>query len=526
MTPEQYADNSIYGFLEHYQVTNDQGVPLDFSNHSFMWDIYGDWSPQIVGLKAAQVTWSTCFSIKTLYVAKTMGLDIIYSLPTSDDVREFVSGKVNRLITNNHIFQKWTEDKDSIEQKRIGANNIYYRGTWTERAALMIPADLYVSDETDRSKQDTVRQFETRLQHSKWAWVWKFSNPSAPGVGVDKMWVESDMKHWFVKCEHCNYEWYITMENLMGAPTAKAGVPPYFGCIKCKKELNRRKGRWVKKHLDKAISGYWVSLLMCPWVSAQTVLDRKKGYSEEQFTNFVLGQPYVGKGNVLTQQMLFQNLTDKVNAQDSRPIIGVDTGIDIRYTVGNKYGLFYYGECKDYSELEKLLQRWPDAIMVIDQGGDIIGPRKLREKYQNRVFLCFFRQDRKNDQLITWNYDDGTVVADRNKCIQLVVDEFTERRIPIAGGQAEWWDYWLHWSHIYRIEEYNENTGETKFKWMRSDRDDWALATVYWRIGIDRFMESYATFAEPKAALEGIGLEVLPDGSTPVTMFRPKFRLG
>jgi hypothetical protein len=300
------------------------------------------------------------------------------------------------------------------------------------------------------------------------------------------------------------------------------GNPPIFGCTKCQQELDRRKGRWVKKWKDKEISGYWVNLLMCPWVSASDILKKKKEMPESQFVNFVLGQPYVGKGNVLSQPLFFQNLVDRVNPQDSRPIIGVDTGIDIRYTIGNKYGLFFFGECKDYSELEKLLSRWPDAIMVIDQGGDIIGPRKLREKYPNRVFLCFFRQDRKNDTLTTWNDEDGTVVADRNKCIQLVVDEFTERRIPIYGSQSEWWDYWLHWSHIYRIEEYNENTGTTVFKWMRSDRDDFALATVYWRIGMDRFMDSFATFVEPKPVFNINGLEVMPDGST---LFSPKFRL-
>ena len=48
MTPEQYADLSIYGFLEQYAITNDQGIPLDFRDHAFMWDIYGDWSPRIV----------------------------------------------------------------------------------------------------------------------------------------------------------------------------------------------------------------------------------------------------------------------------------------------------------------------------------------------------------------------------------------------------------------------------------------------------------------------------------------------
>ena len=515
MTPEQYADLSIYGFLEQYAITNDQGIPLDFRDQAFMWDIYGDWSPRIVGLKAAQVTWSTCFSVKTLYASKNFGLDIIYSLPTADDVREFVSGKVNRLITNNPIFGTWTHDKDSIEQKRIGKQNIYYRGTWTDRAALMIPADLYVSDETDRSKQDTVRQFSTRLQHSKFGWRWKFSNPSAPGVGVDKDWQESDQKHWFIACEGCNHEQYMTMANIVGNP-------PIFACIKCGKELNRRKGRWIKRWQNKDISGYWVSLLMCPWVSAAEILKRKKEYSEEQFTNFVLGQPYVGKGNVLSQPLFFQNLVNRVNPQDSRPIIGVDTGVDIRYTIGNKYGLFFFGECKDYSELEKLLNRWKDAIMVIDQGGDIIGPRKLREKYPNRVYLCFFRQDRKNDRIVEWDDNDGTVVADRNKCIQLVVDEFTEKRIPIFGNESEWWDFWLHFSHIYRVEEYNENTGETKFRWLRSDRDDWALATVYWRIGMDRFMDSFVSFIEPKADFGSKGLDILPDGST---LFSHKFKL-
>lgn len=517
MTPEQYAQVSIYGFLEQYGITNDQGIALDFKDHPFMWDIYGDWSPEIVGLKAAQVTWSTCFSIKTLYAAKNFGMDIIYSLPTSDDVRDFVSGKVNRLISNNPVFETWTADKDSIEQKRVGTNNIYYRGTWTDRAALMIPADLYVSDETDRSKQDVVQQFETRLQHSKFRWVWKFSNPSAPNVGVDKMWQNSDQKHWFIKCDGCNKEQYLTMSNIVGT-----GSEAKFCCVDCKKELNRRKGRWIKRWKDKSISGYWVSLLMCPWVSAFEILKLKNRYTEEQFTNFVLGQSYIGKGNVLTQNLLFQNLIDKVNPQDERPIIGVDTGIDIRYVIGNKYGIFFYGECKDYSELEKLLERWKDAIMVIDQGGDIIGPRKLREKYPRRVYLCFFRADRANDEMVRWNDDDGTVVADRNKCIQLVVDEFTERRIPIFGKQDEWWNYWLHWSHMYRVEEFNENQQKTIFKWMRSDRDDFALATVYWRIGISRFLENHAIFVEPKADYAMVGMEILPDDTT---LFKPKFKI-
>lgn len=511
---ELAAQQSILKFLDYYDIKNDQGQPLDFKDHAYLWDIYKDFTPKQAILKAAQIGFSTTANIKALWLAKNKGIDIIYSLPSASDIKDFVSGKTNRLIDNNKIFQEWCADKDSIEQKRVGSNVIYFKGTWTERAAIATPADLYISDETDRSKQEIVTQFKTRLQHSKYSWEWYFSNPSAPGHGVDKYWEQSDQKHWFVKC-NCGNEWYITFENIL-----YDDIKPYFGCLKCGKELNRRNGRWIRRYQDKEISGYWIPSFLNPNLSAQWVLDKKKEMSEEQFANFVLGQPYIGKGNILTKQMFTQNLTDRVNPQDSRPIIGVDTGIEIKYVVGNKYGTFFYDKCSDYAPIRRLLLQWPNAIAVIDQGGDIIGPRKLREEFPGRVFLCFFRADRKNDQIIQWNDDDGTVTADRNKLIQLVVDEFTEKRMPVYGNEADWYDYMNEWLGMYRTME--ENTlGVEVYHWNKpsSGRCDWPFAQVYLRIGLDRFLESSSTFHDPSNTSFGSpGYEALPDG----TSFMPK----
>ena len=504
------SEKDIFSFLLFNEIKNDQGQLLDFKEHAYLLDIYDDFTPKQAILKAAQIGFSTTANIKALWLAKNKGMDIIYSLPSSADIKDFVSGKTNRLIVNNPIFQQWTEDKDSIEQKHVGGSVIYFRGTWTERAAIAIPADLYISDETDRSKQDIVTQYKTRLQHSKWGWEWYFSNPSVPGHGVDRYWQESDQKHWFIKCEGCNEWQYLTMENICYNPEA------YFGCKKCKKEIDRHRGKWVKRWQDREISGYWISSLMASWMSAKNILAKKKEYSEEQFCNFVLGQPYVGKGNVLTKQMFVQNLTNRVNPQDTRPIIGVDTGIGINYVVGNKSGLFFYDKCDDYMPIENLLRRWPKAIAIIDQGGDIIGPRKLREKYPGRVFLCFFSSDRKNDQLIRWNDEDGTVVADRNKCIQLVVDEFSEKRIPVCGSETDWYDYMLEWFGMYRTVEENA-LGVPIHRWNKpaSGRCDYPFSTVYWRIGIDRFLEESSTFHDPSTqSWAQVGLDVKPDGTT------------
>jgi ribosomal protein L24E len=518
MEPEELSKVSIYVFLEHYLITNDQSQKLDFIDHPFLYDIYGDWSKEIVCLKAAQIGFSTMANIKIMWLAKNWrkdgyGFDIIYSLPSASDMNLFVSSKTNRLIANNPIFQEWTDDKDSIEQKKIGKSTIHFRGTQTEQAALAIPADLYVADEVDRSKADIVAQFSTRLQHSDYQWRWLFSNPSIPGVGVDIAWQKSDQKHWFIKCLHCNHWQYLTMENIMGEP-------PIFGCVKCKKELDRRDNhgtvKWVRKYMDREVSGYWISLLMNPKVSAAEILKKKKEYTDAQFHNYVLGLPYLSKGSKLLSTMFFSNLTSRVNPMDSRVIIGADTGNDINIVCGNKYGLFYHSKTSGYTEIYKLMRQWPTAILLIDSGGDITGPKQLKETFPNRVYTCFLRNDRKNDKLADWNDEDMTVVIDRNKLIQLCVDEFSEHRLPIYGTQDDWFEYWIEWDRMRRVEEVDDK-GDKTYEWQKTpgQRSDYPFCQIFARVGFGRFMDEKVSFVSPSQdSFAQVGMDVSPDGTT------------
>lgn len=492
---KELANRNIHVFLEAYNISNDQGDRLDFTDHPYLWDIYQDFTPIQAYLKAAQIGMSTTINHKALWTAKNKKMDIIYSLPSSADIKDFVSGKTNRLIANNPIYQEWCEDKDSIEQKRVGDNVIYFKGTWTERAAIATPADLYISDETDRSKQEIVQQFKTRLQHSKFGWEWYFSNPSAPGNGVDRYWELSDQKHWFVKCQHCGHEWYLSMDNIMKDDKGKA----YYGCLKCRQELDRRKGRWIAKYKGREISGYWIPLFIVPNKSAQYVLDKKEELTEEQFTNYVIGLPYIGRGNKLTRQMFLQNLNPEFCPREGITVIGVDTGVNINYELINKHGVYFYDKIDNYEPLRKLMRENPTWIMVIDQGGDIVHPRELREEFPNRVFLCFFRADQKNDKLITWDDDEGIVVADRNKMLQLCVDEISDKRQMFYGTESEWNEYFLEWLGMYRTQE-ESPLGTPIFKWNKppTGRCDYPFAHVYARIGLDRFSEESATFHEAR----------------------------
>lgn len=491
-------ETSIHYWIQQNKIKTEKGKDIDFIKHRFLYDIYSDFSQKQVICKAAQIGLSTLQILKALFLAKNYNIDIIYTLPTDSDVNVFVGGKVNRIIKQNSVLQEYTKDKDNVEQKKIGDAMTYWRGTFTKRAAISVTSDLNIHDEVDFSDQQIIEDYQSRLQHSDYAGEWYFGHPSTEGVGVAKHWDNSDKKHWFITCSYCN------KKQFMSFPESVCENRGIFQCKFCKKEITnreRRFGEWVKKHNNKDFSGYWVPLLIAPWIDAKYILKKHYDNTEEYFYNRVLGLPYVGSGNKVTKNIIIGNLTTELNEMKGRVIIGVDTGTYLRYVCGNKQGLFYFGEVKDdrdkngklikskYDEIEKLMNRWKSSIVVFDQGGgpgDSVAVRELREKYPGRVFLAFYREDRKTSEVIKYDDDKYTVTIDRNKAIQMVIDEFADRRIPIMGNESEWWDYWLHWDKIYRVCE-ETALGTKKYKWLRSGRDDWVHATIYWRAGMDRF---------------------------------------
>ena len=479
---------SIINFILKNNISTEDGTTYSFDKHKFMFEplqVLARLEKDVVVYKAAQIGFSTAAMLATFWVAKNKLVDIIYTLPTQTDVKDFAGGKINRIIAQNEVFQEWVKDRDTVEQKTIGNNIIYYRGTFTEKAAMMVSSDLNVYDEIDASNQKVIEQYSTRLQASPLQRQWYFSHPSVPGNGVSRYWEKSDQRHWFIKCEHCEYEQFMSFPESFDLENEK------YVCKKCGGVLSndvRRNGRWVAKYKDKEIVGFWIPLWICPWISAKKIITYFNEKSPEYFTNKVAGLPYVGSGNKPTYDMVSKNITNELVDIDERIVIGCDTGLTQYYVVGNKDGIFHYGKAKGYDEIEGFLKKWKRSIVVFDAGGDLVKPRELREKYIGRVFLCHYSVDRKSMQFVRWGKDkeEGNVNADRNRMIQLLIDEFNDGRVSLFGRESDWYDYWLHWNNIYRVQEENR-LGIVEKRWERSGDDHWVHATVYWRVGMDKF---------------------------------------
>ena len=491
---ERMAELNIVVWLKYYGIKNENGDLMDFHSHRYLYKFLEDDSQTICVMKAAQIGMSTAAILKSLWTVKNKGRNAIYTLPTADDRNQFVGDKVNRIIAQNPILQKYTEDKDSVEQKRVGNYTIHYRGTFTQKAAMMVSSDLNAIDEVDASNQKVVEQYSTRLQHSKYKNEWYFSHPSAPKTGVDKWWEISDQKHWMIDCE-CGKKQYLSWPDSFDIKNRA------YICKGCKGHITdeqRRKGEWVAKYPSRAISGYWMPLFMCPWVSADEIIKYHETKSEEYFANKVEGRPYTGGGNKLTEDQIFKNLTKEIlqPAYNERIVIGMDTGKYLHYICGTQKGAFLYGTAypneenkhDPYKEIYKLMERWPKAIIVVDQGGDLIGSRKLREKYRGRVFLCSYGEDRKTNELVRWGSkgEHGNVIVDRNRMLQLVVDEIVDGRYKFQGTEDDWYDYANHWANITRIKEENDR-GMVRKIWVRNGDDHWCHAHAYMRAGLSKF---------------------------------------
>lgn len=495
------SDISIHAWMREHEIKTERGEPLDFKDHPFLFDIYSDLSPLQVIMKPAQCGLTLLQMIKLFWIVKIFQLELIYTMPTDSDMTTFVGARLNSLIKQNPILAKYTVDRDTIETKKIGDNTVYFRGTWSKKAAISVPSDCNVHDEVDASNLNVLEDYETRLRHSKFKWRWLFSHPSFENVGVHKYWLQSDQKHWFIKCGACGLDQYLDWPDSIDFDRQ------CFVCKTCNAIITddmRRKGRWVKKYKDKKWSGYWINSLMCPWIPASEIIDNFYNKDPEYFYTKVLGLPFVGEGNKVPETHITQNLIDeRLVIENDRVIIGLDTGTTLWYVCGTRSGIFRHGHASGYEEIEDMLRLYPKSIIVCDQGGDLIAPRKLREKYPGRVYLCHYEKDKKTMQLIRWGdkKESGNVRVDRNRMISLMVGELEDCRMTFYGSRDYWKPLIEHAGNIYREKEENEALGTFDYVWKRSGDDHLWHALLYMRVGMDRFATPSATLLGEKTSV-------------------------
>lgn len=475
-------------FLHNNGIRNENGEPIELHDHRFLIRPYADMTREQVVMKSSQCGWSVMSINKSLWLANFKKANVIYTLPSKSVVKDFVMPKVDPIIMQNPVYKAMVGSTDSVAIKKIGDRFVYFRGSWEESAAISISAEVLINDEVDRSNPKVLRTYQTRLDDAlrkrpDLGYVWQFSNPSIPGNGVDEKWQLSDQKHWFVKCPHCNYNWYLKFPDNIDL---KRGV---YICAHCHKDLpdeSRRTGEWVNKR-ESDISGYWVNQLMTPWIPASKIIADSKG-DKQVFHNFTLGLPYVSADTSVTRETITKCLAPGVNPMTA-VCIGVDNGVVKTVTIGNVFGIFRTYETENWEDIENDIKRYNAVAVVIDANPYPTIPISFTKKYRGRVFIHYFVEDQKNINIIKWGENDKQYVvqSDRTKIIDMVVEELKRNDILFNMTLSELEVYINDWQQIYRTVTTN-NQGMQRPVWetIEGRRDHYVFSTIYWRIAMEK----------------------------------------
>jgi len=514
---------SAYEWITFNGFKNENGVLMEFSDRDFMIAPLMDESKLLAVLKCSQVGFSTMSIFKAAFHNIKYGHNIIYTLPTDSDVQEFNKAKTNMILGNNPDMRGFLVD-DTVHTKSfrtLDGSNVgftFFKGTYGQSASIMQTADILIKDEFDRSNASVLNAFKSRITASPYAAEWEFSNPTFPSFGVDHTWQLSDQKHYIYWCPACGHAAYISYE-----PESFDGGNSHhvcqeraeFVCGACSKILDRRSAEkeWVSKYPSKlGISGYWISQMMAPWITASKLIREKALTLPDVWANFFLGRPYASNSNNLDPSLIIKNIQyDDKGYVMANPGKYNTLGVDVGGTIDNPHFHCVRGTETGISEVVKLqgeealhnyMRVKNIAMCVIDNAPYPEIVIRLTKAFPGKVWRCVFDYNDKRKELYENDYKTRITNVHRTRLFDRVVDGYItgERHVYIDGmeptlsgmsGSSE--SLCKHWKTQRKVgtngetKQVNNDNKDLKFDklgdavpmWINEGADHFSLADVY-----------------------------------------------
>jgi hypothetical protein len=277
-TPSEFMEEETYL----------KGKPYRFRQHEFLRQIMDDQNKIIVVKKATQVGITETMTRKLLYfILSNKYVKGLYVLPRGSLLHTYSSTKLAPTLTGSPAFQGAIDPAlNNVLDKQFGTSYLILRSSWDISLGQVVDADAMVFDENDLMKPEVETTFQERIAHSEYGFLWRVGWPSIPHFGIAKYYSDSTQNEWQVKCESCGQWQEITLNSIKN---------DLYCCFHCGAELNREQGKWVSGQPDAEISGYHISQLIAPWISAKALLKKREDYElDRDFHNFVLGLEYEG----------------------------------------------------------------------------------------------------------------------------------------------------------------------------------------------------------------------------------------
>jgi hypothetical protein len=302
------------------------GRDWTLDRHEYLRTIAEDTSRVIAVKKAAQVGLSTLMVAELLRTCLA-GYNAGYFLDTAGRMQKFVQARVDPIIDADedlvrHVVEgtlvenelgpkrprrRGGSPADNVRVKRVGRGTAYFLSTKVMGDVKTVDLDLICMDEVAELDDEKAQFAQDRLLHSDLKLQRWFSQPDIPGMDIDAWYQRSDQKHWKLRCGRCRSWW--ALELVFPDCLFRVRGEWRVGCPKCHTRLDPAAGEWVAAQRHARVSGYWISQLYGPQISADDIAEQweQAQLSTKAMRRFrisILGDGYAGDRQPMPETFL------------------------------------------------------------------------------------------------------------------------------------------------------------------------------------------------------------------------------
>lgn len=475
----------------------DRGT-FSFKKHEFMELPYSDVHPFQVEKKAAQLGNTTRAFLRMFYCGLFMPfVGLMYLFPSKTGSGDFSRSRVAPFIeANPDSIGKFIQDTDSVGLKRIRGKNFIFRGTKSTEGLRSDPVDFIMYDEFDLFPKGIEAVARERMGHSEYKWEHYLSNPTIPDFGIDKLFQQTDQRHWLLRCPKCGkftcLEDSVTDDDI-GCIAEYSDGRVELLCSHCRDSaLNPADGVWVaKKPSVTEYRGYQYSQLFSQYVTPGEILHAfRTSTNRAAVWNYKLGLAYIEAENRLSMEEILKLCGTAGNAAtDSGPCyMGVDQGEGLHVTIGKLHPdrLVHIGEYKNWEDLDRLVDNFGVLRCVCDAMPERRNARAFADRHPGIVYVNYYN-DHAHDGA-AWNEAKGQVSSNRTESLdasqKMIADGLVG--LPREGDAVR--DFALHCHNVAKKLE---------------EKEDGSKRYTYVKLGPDHYRHSWNYAVLARAAMIG-----------------------
>lgn len=337
-------------------IIHKDGKPASWVDHAYLIEPMNDLHPRQCIRKGAQEGITSMYDWKTLMLAKRYGarISIQVSFPTSHRSEEHSQTRFNAIVNNSPAIARLvlvTDQTRTVKQvfaarvKVLNGCTIYFHGRSGEKQVISVDTNVVFIDERDFDKRDDkIAMLEARTGHdfvfrteSTKGIIVHYSTPSMPGYGIDRVFMNSDQRFFFITCTRCGHEYVNKFDADCVHGFYNKGEDKYKGeiywrCPKCRRRLDLAEvGYWSPRYPLDVKFCHWIATkpensqgydgwhgrhigkpdCAFRWVSPKELLNsrddpEKYGKYENTFYNMELGLPHMGSNLTVSTEVLEQ----------------------------------------------------------------------------------------------------------------------------------------------------------------------------------------------------------------------------